>query len=171
MNTRYRALRGRRRGFPAAPGPRIKELSEEYLEIRNAQMRANAEREQIALEEKLGTLISRQLAGSQAAYLLTVFRQRVLAAPVEVARRLVAAGIVAPEREHDTAQLLREAACAQLAELSELPGRSPIRIGLRKLTPISALRLTGANGRRRNRHRLPSSRRRPSGRRFVASGR
>ena len=102
-------------------GPQMKELSAEYLAARNRGQAAKAELAEIALLGKRGTLISRQLAGFQAAYLLTCFRQQVLAAPVDVARRLVAAGLVAPEREHDTAQLLREAAGAQLAELAELP--------------------------------------------------
>jgi hypothetical protein len=128
------------------PGPRIKELSEEYLEIRNAQMRAKAEREQIALEEKRGTLISRLLAGFQAAYLLTVFRQRALAAPVDVARRLVAAGIIAPEREHDTAQVLREAACAQLAELAELPRKVVDPNWIAQIDPDFRAQVAGGGG-------------------------
>lgn len=44
------------------PGPQIKELSEEYLQVRNRGQAAKAELAEIALLEKKGTLISKQLA-------------------------------------------------------------------------------------------------------------
>jgi hypothetical protein len=101
---------------------------------------------EIALLEKKGTLISRQLAGFQAAYLLTAFRQRVLAEPVEVARRLVAAGLVGPEREHAAVQVLREAACAQLAELAELPRKVIDPDWIAKIDPDFRAQVDGGGG-------------------------
>jgi hypothetical protein len=63
------------------PGARIAELSEEYIELRNRTQQAKAEAAEIALAEKKGTLISLRLARLQLSYLLTVHRQRMLAAP------------------------------------------------------------------------------------------
>lgn len=45
------------------PGPRIAQLSEEYIELRNRAQLAKAEAAEIALLEKKGTLISRKLVG------------------------------------------------------------------------------------------------------------
>ena len=90
------------------------------MKIASSFAKLHSGREEIALLEKKGTLISRQLAGFQAAYLLTVFRQSVLAAPADVARRLVAAGLVAPEREHEAQQIIKADFCAQLAEFGRI---------------------------------------------------
>ena len=99
------------------------QLSEEFIRIRNRSQAAKAEIAEIALQEKKGTLISKKLAGFQAAYLMTIFRQRVLAAPPATARRLVSLGLVTQEHERQVGQALRQEACAQLTELATLPGQ------------------------------------------------
>src|SRR4029077_18214872 len=55
------------------PGPRIAQLSEEYLETRNRQMAAKAFMAETEAAQRRGELISRKLVGMQAAYLLTPF--------------------------------------------------------------------------------------------------
>jgi hypothetical protein len=103
------------------PRQRVGELSEEYIEIRNRAQRAKAEAAEIALAEKQGTLISKRLAGLQVAFLLTSFRQKVLAAPSAFARRLTAQGLIEAKNEHQVALVLREDLCQMLSELASLP--------------------------------------------------
>ena len=150
------------------PGPQTKELAEEYLEVRNRQQAAKAELAEIALLEKKGSLISRQLAGFQGAYLLTVFRQNVLAAPADVARRLCAAGLVAPEREHEAQQMIKADFCALLAELAELPRNVVDPNWIAQIDPDFRAQVTAGAGSRQRRLR---SKRRPTGQRFVARSR
>ena len=68
-------------------------------------------------------MISRRLVGLQAAYLLTIFRQRTLAAPVNIAHRLAALGLVDPAKEHSTAEAIKEDVYALLADLADLLGQ------------------------------------------------
>ena len=103
------------------PRPRIAQLSEEYIEIRNRAQRAKAEAAEIALAEKQGTLISKKLAGLQVAFLLTSFRQKVLAAPTIMTRRLTAQGLIEQKNEHQVARVLREDLWGMLSELACLP--------------------------------------------------
>ena len=124
-------IRGPRRRSPengksrlsSRPGARIGELSEEYIELRNRSQQAKAAAAEIALAEKRGTLISRRLVGLQAAYLLTSFRHRTLVAPVNIARRLAARGLVDPANEHSTAETIKEDVYALLSDLADLPGQ------------------------------------------------
>jgi hypothetical protein len=96
----------------------LSRLSREYLAARNRAQAAKAEAAEIALAEKKGTLISLRLARLQLSYLLTVHRQRMLAAPAAWGPRCV--GL--PD-EHAAAQVLREMALAWLADLQDLPAR------------------------------------------------
>jgi hypothetical protein len=71
------------------PGPKIGKLSEEYLEIRNAQMRTKNLTAEMVLAERRGELIEKRLVERQAAFLLLSLRQRILAVPDRLARQLV----------------------------------------------------------------------------------
>jgi hypothetical protein len=53
-------------------------------------------------------LISRKLASFQLGYLLTVFRQRTLLAPVRIAGRLAALGLIDAAKEHSIAEAIKE---------------------------------------------------------------
>jgi hypothetical protein len=96
-------------------------LNREYLAARNRAQQAKAESAEILLAEKKGTLISRKLAGFQLGYLLTAFRQRTLAAPVNIAGRLAALGLVDAAKEHSTAEAIKEDVYALLEDLADLP--------------------------------------------------
>jgi hypothetical protein len=105
------------------PGKRITELSEEYIEIRNRAQAAKAEDAEIALAERKGTLISKRLATMHVAYMLTVFRSRVVAEPVTLAARLVTGGFFEETRRHEAAEMIKADLCAMLEELADLPFR------------------------------------------------
>jgi hypothetical protein len=70
----------------------IPRLSREYLEIRNEQVRCKQQKAAMELAERRGQLIERRLVEFQASYLLIAMRQRMLAEPVALARRLVQEG-------------------------------------------------------------------------------
>ena len=59
------------------PGSRIGALSEEYLEIRNQQLRAKAFLAEMAAAVRRGELIEKRLVTTQASYLLTAMRQKI----------------------------------------------------------------------------------------------
>ena len=63
------------------PGPKIGKLSEEYLEIRNAQMRTKNLTAEMVLAERRGELIEKRLVERQAGYLLVALRQAILKVP------------------------------------------------------------------------------------------
>ena len=63
------------------PGPKIGKLSEEYLEIRNDQMRTKNLAAQMVLAERRRELIEKSLVERQAAYLLVALRQAILNVP------------------------------------------------------------------------------------------
>jgi hypothetical protein len=71
------------------PGPKIGKLSEEYLEIRNQQMRTKNLTAEMRLAERRGELIQKTLVEKQAAFLLVSLRQRILQIPHTYARRLL----------------------------------------------------------------------------------
>ena len=56
------------------PGPKIGKLSEEYLKIRNAQMRTKNLTAEMQLAERREELIEKRLVERQAAYLLVALR-------------------------------------------------------------------------------------------------
>ena len=96
----------------------LPELSKEYLEIRNRQMRAKAFMAETAAAERRGELISRKLVEFQAAYLLIAMRQRILRLPAECAPQLVGLADV-----HEIRMVLESAARALLDELKDLPSK------------------------------------------------
>ena len=108
-----------------AAKPRLKtakeelpELSREYLEIRNAQMRTKNHTAEMVLAERRGELIEKSLVERQAAYLLIALRQAILNIPQTWCRRLM--GIT------DAAQvsrILREMAFSILGEIKDLPAK------------------------------------------------
>ena len=71
------------------PGPKIGKLSEQYLEIRNQQMRAKNLTAEMVLAERRGKLIEKRLVEAQAAYLLVALRKRILNIPQTYCRRMV----------------------------------------------------------------------------------
>jgi hypothetical protein len=102
---------------------RVSELSEAYLEARNSKLRSQAFLAEAQAKEKAGELISRRLAGLQAAFLLGNFRSRVLAEPQSLARRLLQQGLIEQKTEHLVQQAIKEAFHGMLRELSELPSK------------------------------------------------
>ena len=70
-----------------------------------------------------GELISRKLVGMQAAYLLTVFRQKTVLAPAAIARRLAGLALVDPAKEHSAAEAIKGDIHILLTELSHLPAQ------------------------------------------------
>ena len=97
------------------PGPRIGALSEEYLEIRNQQLRAKAFLAEMAAAVRRGELIEKRLVTTQASYLLTAMRQKILNLPQTYSRRLVGLN------DREIAQVLEGAAHSILNEIKDLP--------------------------------------------------
>jgi hypothetical protein len=68
---------------------RVSELSEAYLEARNAKLRSQAFLAETQAREKAGELISRELVSRQAQYIFLCLRQAVLNFPALYARRII----------------------------------------------------------------------------------
>ena len=68
---------------------RIRRLTEEYLEIRNQQMRAKAFLAEMAAAVRRNELIEKRLVTAQAQYLFVAMRQKILDLPQTYSRRLV----------------------------------------------------------------------------------
>jgi hypothetical protein len=100
------------------PGPKIGKLSEEYLEIRNAQMRTKNLTAEMVLAERRGELIEKRLVERQAAYLLVALRQRILAVPHAYARR-----ILGLSDQGQAMGILRQAMIELLNEIKDLPAK------------------------------------------------
>lgn len=101
----------------------ISKLSAEYLRTRNRTQAAKAEASEMELAQKRGALLSKRLACLQVGYMLTCFRQRVLAEPATLASRLVTGGFLEETRQHDAQEMIKNDLCAMLEELSDLPFR------------------------------------------------
>ena len=99
------------------PGSRIGALSEEYLEIRNQQMRAKAFLAEMAAAVRRGELVEKKLVTAQAQYLFVAMRQKILNLPQTYARRLVGLN------NREIAQVLQEAAHSMLNEIKDLPSK------------------------------------------------
>ena len=106
-----------------AAKPRLKpakeelpELSREYLEIRNAQMRTKNHTAEMVLAERRGELIEKKLVEHQAAYLLVAMRQAALNIPQAYARRIL--NIAEPRQAKE---ILREAMTGLLNTIKDLP--------------------------------------------------
>lgn len=94
------------------------ELSREYLEIRNAQMRTKNLTAEMNLAERREELIEKRLVERQAAYLLVALRQRILGVPHAYARR-----ILGLKDATEAMGILREAMTELLNEIKDLPGK------------------------------------------------
>ena len=92
---------------------RVSELSEAYLEVRNAKLRSQAFLVEAQAKEKAGELISRQLVQRQAQYIFVCLRQAILNFPTRYAHHVV--GIA---DEHGAKQILTKAAHEFLEELA-----------------------------------------------------
>jgi hypothetical protein len=73
--------------------------------------------------KRRGELISRQLVGLQAGFLMTSFRARVLAAPASLAGRLLRERLIEEKHQHAVLELITSDLCAILEDLSQMPSR------------------------------------------------
>ena len=105
-------------GFPPNLTQKIGKLSEQYLEIRNQQMRAKNLTAEMVLAERRGKLIEKRLVEAQAAYLLVALRQRILNIPQTYCRRMV--GLTDAKAAK---KMLQEMAISVLNELKDLPAK------------------------------------------------
>ena len=94
----------------------LPELSREYLEIRNAQMRTKNHTAEMVLAQQRGELIQKDLVVKQAAFLLIAMRQRILNLPTTYARRLTGLKNV-----REVKKVLEGAAISILNEIKDLP--------------------------------------------------
>ena len=96
----------------------LPELSREYLEIRNAQMRTENLAAEVQLAERREELIEKCLVENQAAYLLVALRQAILNVPYFYARKMV--GL---KDQGEARKILREMAISVLNEIKDLPAK------------------------------------------------
>jgi hypothetical protein len=97
----------------------LPELSREYLQIRNAQMRTKNLTAEMQLAERRGELIQKSLVERQAAYLLVALRQAILNIPQTWCRRLMGLNDAAQVQ-----RILREMAFSILGEIKDLPSKA-----------------------------------------------
>jgi hypothetical protein len=71
------------------PGPEITRLSEEYLRVRNEQMKAKNQTAQMLLAKTREELILKDLVTRQAGFLLVSLRQKILGVPDQLCRRIL----------------------------------------------------------------------------------
>jgi hypothetical protein len=100
------------------PDPKIGELSEEYLELRNRQMSTKALTADMQLAERCGEPIEKSLVERQAAYLLVAVRQAILNTPQTYCRRILGLNDAA-----EASRVLREMAISILGEIKDLPAK------------------------------------------------
>ena len=98
------------------PGPKSGKLSEEYLEIRNAQMRTKNLTAEMQLAERRGELIEKKFVIAQSAFLMIAFRQTMMNLGTSWARRFLGLSDV-----REAKRLIDEMARSTLTELSGLP--------------------------------------------------
>ena len=92
----------------------LPELSREYLQNRNAQMRSKNATAEIDLVQRRGELIEKRLVESQAAYIFVAFRQRILGQ--SWTRRFVGLNDL-----REAKRLIDEMARSTLTELAQFP--------------------------------------------------
>jgi hypothetical protein len=109
-------VKGAKPRLSSRPGPQIGKLSEDYLGIRNRQMRTKALTAEMILAERRGELIEKRSVERQAAYLLVALRQRILNVPQAYARR-----IIGLKDASQAKRMLQEMAISVLNELKDLP--------------------------------------------------
>ena len=110
------------------PGPEITRLSEEYLRVRNEQMKAKNQTARMLLAKARGEVIEKTLVERQASFLLVALRQKILAVPDTLSRKLV--NIPDPAQVR---RILREAMLNLLNELQDLPSKVTDQHWLRTL--------------------------------------
>jgi hypothetical protein len=98
-------------------------LNREYSRARNRAQAAKAEAAEMAVAEKKGTLISRQLVILQAAYLLTAFRGRVLSEPGVLTGRLLRERLIEAKDQHAVRELVTSDLFEMLENLAKLPSQ------------------------------------------------
>jgi hypothetical protein len=101
------------------PGPQIGKLSEEYLRVRNQQMRTKNLTAEMLLAERREQLNEKRLVEQQAAYLLVALRQAILNTPQTYCRR-----ILGLEDAAEASRILREMAVSVLNEIKDLPSKA-----------------------------------------------
>ena len=94
-------------------------LNREYLESRNAKLKAQTFLAEAQAKEKAGELISRELVARQAQYIFICLRQTILNFPTLYAHRVV--GIT---DEHQAKAMLTKAAHEFLTELASFPEKA-----------------------------------------------
>jgi hypothetical protein len=82
-------VKGAKPRLSSRPGPKIGKLSEEYLTVRNQQMRTKNLTAEMNLAERRDELIEKRLVERQSAYLLVAMRQAALNIPQAYARRIL----------------------------------------------------------------------------------
>jgi hypothetical protein len=103
--------------LPASPEAHdLEELSSQYLQERNAAMRAKRLAAEMTLAQQRGELIEKKLATRQAAYLLIGFRQKALRLPHQL-RVKFGPEVITEERFN----YLKELVDGMLTELAYLP--------------------------------------------------
>ena len=93
-------------------------LNRDYLESRNAKLKAQTFLVEAQAREKAGELISKRLAIRQAQYILICLRQSILNFPTRYARQMI--GLPS---EHKAKQVLTKAAYEFLTELADFPSK------------------------------------------------
>jgi hypothetical protein len=122
-------VKGAKPRLPKTNGkPTKAEISRQYLEVRNVQMRAKAFMAETAAAERRGELIEKRLVEKQAAYLLVALRQKILNLPQTYARRMVGLKDAA-----QASKMLREMAISVLNEIKDLPSKVVDRNWLEKV--------------------------------------
>jgi hypothetical protein len=140
---------------------RVSELSEAYLEARNAKLRSQAFLAEAQAKEKVGELISRELVSRQAQYIFLCLRQSILNFPV-YARRIIGLSTLTTSIEHQAREVLTKAAREFLTELADSRRKPSTPTGSRSSKPMASReRSLFAVRRAASKSRL--KRRRPSG--------
>jgi hypothetical protein len=98
-------------------------LDDEYRRQRNETLRLKNGREQMLLGKQRGQLIEKRAVMMQAAYLLSAFRQRVMAEPSSLARRLVDGGFLEEKRRCEVQEMVKNDVYAMLKDLAHLPSQ------------------------------------------------
>jgi len=98
-------------------------LDREYRVHRNEALALRNFREQMLLAKSRGELIEKKMVMMQAAFLLSVFRQRVTAEPAKLARRLVNEGFVEEQRRTEVQEMVKHDLYAMLKDLANLPSQ------------------------------------------------
>jgi hypothetical protein len=98
-----------------------RELDREYRVQRNKQLAMKNEREKMAFQKARGELIEKRLAVWQLGSLLTAFRERLLATPVKLVRKLIRAGFIEEAGGFEAEKAIKGDLVVLLNELADLP--------------------------------------------------